>query len=98
MIFRGTAWKLGDHVDTDVSIPALLVTADAKVLAPCFEIWIRPQREDHAGRHHRSRENFGQGRLASTRPSRSRAWVSCIIAKSYARIFFPTPSTSGCRF
>ena len=39
MTFTGAAWKLGDHIDTDVIIPArYLVTIDPKQLAPhCFE-------------------------------------------------------------
>jgi 3-isopropylmalate/(R)-2-methylmalate dehydratase small subunit len=92
MIFRGTAWKLGDHVDTDVIIPArYLVTADAKVLAPhCFEDLdptlagkIKPGDIIVAG------ENFGQGSSREHAPIAIKGLgVSCIIAKSYARIFF----------
>lgn len=92
MIFRGTAWKLGDHVDTDVIIPArYLVTSDAKVLAPhCFEDLdptlaekIKPGDIIVAG------ENFGQGSSREHAPIAIKGLgVSCIIAKSYARIFF----------
>lgn len=92
MIFRGTAWKLGDHVDTDVIIPArYLVTADPKALAPhCFEDLdptlagkIRPGDIIVAG------ENFGQGSSREHAPIAIKGLgVSCIIARSYARIFF----------
>ncbi len=92
MTFRGTAWKLGDHVDTDVIIPArYLVTSDAKVLAPhCFEDLdptlaskIKPGDIVVAG------ENFGQGSSREHAPIAIKGLgVSCIVAKSYARIFF----------
>ncbi|MDR7484387.1 MAG: 3-isopropylmalate dehydratase small subunit [Armatimonadota bacterium] len=92
MIFRGTAWKLGDHVDTDVIIPArYLVTADAAALAPhCFEDLdpslasrIRPGDILVAG------ENFGQGSSREHAPIAIKGLgVACIVAKSYARIFY----------
>ena len=92
MTFRGTAWKLGDHVDTDVIIPArYLVTADAKILAPhCFEdldptlaAKIRPGDILVAG------ENFGQGSSREHAPIAIKGLgISCIVARSYARIFY----------
>lgn len=92
MIFRGTAWKLGDHVDTDVIIPArYLVTADPKVLAPhCFEdldptlaAKIRPGDILVAG------ENFGQGSSREHAPIAIKGLgIACIVARSYARIFY----------
>ncbi|MGH2404021.1 MAG: 3-isopropylmalate dehydratase small subunit [bacterium] len=92
MIFRGTAWKLGDHVDTDVIIPArYLVTADPKVLAPrCFEDLdptlaskIQPGDILIVG------ENFGQGSSREHAPIAIKGLgISCIVARSYARIFY----------
>lgn len=92
MMFRGTAWKVGDHVDTDVIIPArYLVTADPKVLAPhCFEDLdptlaskIRPGDIVVAG------ENFGQGSSREHAPIAIKGLgVACIVARSYARIFY----------
>ncbi len=92
MIFRGTAWKLGDHIDTDVIIPArYLVTADPKVLAPhCFEdldpaLAAKIQRGDIlvAG------ENFGQGSSREHAPIAIKGLgIACIVARSYARIFY----------
>ncbi len=92
MIFRGTAWKLGDHVDTDVIIPArYLVTADPAALAPhCFEDLdptlaskIQPGNILVAG------ENFGQGSSREHAPIAIKGLgVACIVARSYARIFY----------
>jgi 3-isopropylmalate/(R)-2-methylmalate dehydratase small subunit len=92
MIFRGTAWTFGDHIDTDLIIPArYLVTADPKVLAPkCFEdldpalaAKIQPGDILVAG------ENFGQGSSREHAPIALKGLgVACIVARSYARIFY----------
>jgi 3-isopropylmalate dehydratase small subunit len=92
VIFRGTAWKVGHHIDTDVIIPArYLVTVDPKVLAPrCFEDLdpalasrIQPGDILVAG------ENFGQGSSREHAPIAIKGLgIACVIAKSYARIFY----------
>jgi 3-isopropylmalate/(R)-2-methylmalate dehydratase small subunit len=92
MILRGRAWKVGDHIDTDVIIPArYLVTADPDVLKThCFEDLdptmapgIRPGDILVAG------ENFGQGSSREHAPLALRAvGFACVVAKSYARIFY----------
>jgi 3-isopropylmalate dehydratase small subunit len=92
MIFRGTAWRVGDHVDTDVIIPArYLVTIDPKALAVhCFEDLdptlagqIQPGDILVAG------ENFGQGSSREHAPIAIKGLgIACVIAKSYARIFY----------
>jgi 3-isopropylmalate/(R)-2-methylmalate dehydratase small subunit len=92
MIVRGTAWKLGDHIDTDAIIPArYLVSTDPQVLAAhCFEdldptlgARIRPGDILVAG------ENFGQGSSREHAPMAIKGLgVACVIARSYARIFY----------
>lgn len=92
MIFRGTAWRVGDHVDTDVIIPArYLVTIDPKALAAhCFEDLdptlagqIQPGDILVAG------ENFGQGSSREHAPIAIKGLgIACVIARSYARIFY----------
>jgi 3-isopropylmalate/(R)-2-methylmalate dehydratase small subunit len=92
MISRGTAWRLGDHIDTDLIIPArYLVTADPAVLAPrCFEdldptlaARIQPGDLLVAG------ENFGQGSSREHAPIALKGLgIACVIARSYARIFY----------
>lgn len=92
VIIRGRAWKVGDHVDTDVIIPArYLVTIDpAELAAHCFEdldptlaARIRPGDILVAG------ENFGQGSSREHAPMAIKAvGIACIVARSYARIFY----------
>ena len=92
MTFTGEAWTFGDHIDTDIIIPArYLVTIDPKQLAPhCFEDLdpalaekIKPGDVLVAG------ENFGQGSSREHAPIAIKGLgIACIVAKSYARIFY----------
>ncbi|MBE3590707.1 MAG: 3-isopropylmalate dehydratase small subunit [Firmicutes bacterium] len=86
------AWKYGDNVDTDVIIPArYLLTGDPAVLAqhclenldPRFVPEHRPGDVIVAGR------NFGCGSSREHAPLAIKgAGVACVIAASFARIFF----------
>jgi 3-isopropylmalate/(R)-2-methylmalate dehydratase small subunit len=92
MKLEGTVWKYGDNIDTDVIIPArYLVTTNAKTLAEhCMEDldqdfarMVQPGDIIVAGR------NFGCGSSREHAPiSIKGAGVSCIIAETFARIFF----------
>ncbi|HXF69178.1 MAG TPA: 3-isopropylmalate dehydratase small subunit [Thermoflexus sp.] len=92
MRFQGHAWVFGDNIDTDVIIPGrYLNTTDPKELAahcmegvdPEFPRKVRPGDIVVAGR------NFGSGSSREHAPiSLKAAGVSCVIAKSFARIFF----------
>jgi len=90
---KGRCWKFGDHVDTDQIIPArYLNTSDPKELAThCmedadpefFSKKLKPGDIIVAG------ENFGCGSSREHAPLCIKAaHVSCVIAKSFARIFF----------
>lgn len=89
---HGTAHKYGDHVDTDVIIPArYLASQDPKELAshcmedidPDFARKIRPGDLMVAG------WNFGCGSSREHAPIAIRASsISCVIAKTFARIFY----------
>lgn len=89
---RGKAWKYGDNVDTDVIIPArYLVTSEGAELAahcmsdldPAFAGSVRKGDIIAAG------NNFGCGSSREHAPlSIKHAGVSCVIAKSFARIFY----------
>ncbi len=91
-IIRGKAHKYGDHVDTDVIIPArYLVTSDPHELAkhamedidPDFVNKVQPGDIIVAGR------NFGCGSSREHAPiALQAAGISCIIAESFARIFY----------
>ena len=89
---RATAFKYGDNVDTDVIIPArYLNTADHKELAShCMEDIDR----DFVGKMKAGNiivdgNNFGCGSSREHAPIAIKAaGVSCVIAKSFARIFY----------
>jgi len=92
MPMRGRAHKLGHHIDTDVIIPAryLVTTAPAELAKHCFEdldptlrTRIAPGDVIVAG------ENFGQGSSREHAPIAIKGLgVGCVIAASFARIFY----------
>ncbi len=92
MIVQGRAWKLGDNVDTDQLVPGrYLSLTDPQELAshcledmiPRFHKLVRPGDIVVAG------ENFGCGSSREHAPAALKALgISCLLASSYARIFF----------
>ena len=92
MIIKGKIWKFKDNIDTDVIIPArYLNTSDPDELAlHCMEDYdsefVKKMNQGDiivAGR------NFGCGSSREHAPiALKAAGVSCIIAQSFARIFF----------
>ncbi len=89
---KGRAWIYGDNVDTDVIIPArYLTTSDPEKLAPhCMEdIDTAFASTVKAGDIIVAGNNFGCGSSREHAPiSIKAAGVSCVIAASFARIFF----------
>ncbi len=89
---KGRCWVFGENVDTDQIIPATyLVTTDAKELGrhcmegvrPDFVKGVKPGDIVVAG------ENFGCGSSREHAPLALKgAGVSCVVARSFARIFF----------
>jgi 3-isopropylmalate/(R)-2-methylmalate dehydratase small subunit len=92
MKLQGTAHKYGHNVNTDIIIPArYLNTTDAAELArhcmedidPSFAGRVKPGDLIIAG------ENFGCGSSREHAPIAIKAiGVSCVIARSFARIFY----------
>ena len=92
MIIKGKVWKFGDHIDTDIIIPArYLNTSDPNELAlhfmedydQDFVKKISPGDIIIAG------DNFGCGSSREHAPMAIKeAGISCVIASSFARIFF----------
>ena len=92
MILQGKVWRYGDNVDTDVIIPArYLNTSEPKELAihcmedidTSFAGKVRQGDIMVAGR------NFGCGSSREHAPVALRAsGISCVIAASFARIFY----------
>jgi 3-isopropylmalate dehydratase small subunit len=92
MLINGKAWKLGDDVDTDQLVPGkyLSLTDPTELAAHCLEE-LRPSfHEDvRPGDVLIAGENFGCGSSREHAPAALKALgVSCLVASSYARIFF----------
>lgn len=89
---KGCVFKYGDNVDTDVIIPArYLNSTDAKELAKhCMEdIDKEFAGKVKAGDIMVADKNFGCGSSREHAPLAIKtAGISCVIAKSFARIFY----------
>ncbi|MEK6682099.1 MAG: 3-isopropylmalate dehydratase small subunit [Nitrospirota bacterium] len=92
MILKGRAWKFGSDIDTDAIIPArYLNTSDPAELAKhCMEDadkdFIKKVKK---GDIIVADKNFGCGSSREHAPISIKACgVSCVIAKSFARIFY----------
>ncbi|MFQ6099735.1 MAG: 3-isopropylmalate dehydratase small subunit [Anaerolineae bacterium] len=92
MKIRGTVWKYGDNVDTDAIIPARYLNVSTpeelaqhcmEDIAPEFAGAVQPGDVIVAG------ENFGCGSSREHAPLAIKgAGVCCVVAKSFARIFY----------
>ncbi len=99
MRFKGNAWKFGDNIDTDQIIPAqYLSCSDPEQLANhCLEVVvtqfaqkIKPGDIVVAGK------NFGCGSSREHAPlALKAAGISCVIARSFARIFYRNSFNMG---
>ena len=92
MSVKGRVFKYGDNVDTDVIIPArYLNTSDAKELAAhCMEdIDTEFVKKVQPGDIIVANKNFGCGSSREHAPLAIKtAGVSCVIASTFARIFY----------
>ena len=99
MKFTGRIWKFGDHINTDLIIPARYInmTDPAFLAAHCMEDAdpdfvrkIKPGDMIVAG------ENFGCGSSREHAPIAIKAaGIACVIAKSFARIFYRNAFNMG---
>ena len=97
--FTGRVWLLGDDIDTDIIIPteylALKTVNDMKPFA------FSPLRPELAGQIKEgdiivAGKNFGCGSSREQAPEVIKALgIKCVIAKSYARIFFRNSINNG---
>ena len=89
---HGSVFKYGDNVDTDVIIPArYLNSSDPKELAThCMEDIDKDfVKNVHAGDIIVANKNFGCGSSREHAPISIKAsGVSCVIAETFARIFY----------
>ncbi len=92
MTIKGKVWKFKDNIDTDVIIPArYLNTSDPEELAlHCMEDYDSEfVKKMDKGDIIVAGKNFGCGSSREHAPiALKAAGVSCVIAKSFARIFF----------
>ncbi len=99
MKYSGKAWKFGDHIDTDVIIPArYLTTSDPTELGRhCLED-ADPDfvKKIHKGDIIVAGRNFGSGSSREHAPIAIKAsGISCVIAESFARIFYRNAINMG---
>jgi 3-isopropylmalate/(R)-2-methylmalate dehydratase small subunit len=89
---KGTVFRYGDNVDTDVIIPAryLNSTEASELAAHCMEDIDKDFAKNvKAGDIIVADKNFGCGSSREHAPIAIKAsGVSCVIAKSFARIFY----------
>ena len=95
MIIEGRVWTCGDHVDTDAIIPAryLNVSNAAELAGHCLEdfdpAFSRAASKDDGVKIIVAGENFGCGSSREHAPlAIKEAGVLCVVAKSFARIFY----------
>ncbi len=99
VLMRGKGWKYGDNIDTDAIIPArYLTSSDPKELAKhCMEDadtgFVKKANE---GDFIIAGKNFGCGSSREHAPIAIKAaGISCVIAKSFARIFYRNAFNMG---
>lgn len=88
----GNVWKFGDNVDTDVIIPGkYLRTTDMSVFASHVMEGIDPEfsKKVRNGDIIVAGKNFGCGSSREQAPLALKyAGIACVVAESFARIFF----------
>ncbi|MDN5311810.1 MAG: 3-isopropylmalate/(R)-2-methylmalate dehydratase small subunit [Thermoanaerobacteraceae bacterium] len=92
MIYKGKAWIFGDNIDTDVIIPAryLNTTNPEELASHCMEdIDSGFSKKVNTGDIIIAGKNFGCGSSREHAPLAIKTCgVSCVIARSFARIFY----------
>ncbi|MBW1972063.1 MAG: 3-isopropylmalate dehydratase small subunit [Deltaproteobacteria bacterium] len=99
MKFQGKAWKFGSDIDTDVIIPArYLTSSDPNELAKHLMEDKDPDfvKKIKKGDIIVADKNFGCGSSREHAPIAIKtAGISCVIAKSFARIFYRNSFNMG---
>lgn len=97
--FTGRIWVLGDDIDTDVIIPTEYLAL--KTIEDMKQYGFSPLRPELAGKIQPgdmivAGKNFGCGSSREQAPEVIKALgIRCIIAKSFARIFFRNSINNG---
>ncbi len=97
--FIGKVWTLGDDIDTDIIIPTeYLALKTVQDMAPYAFSPLRPElaAQIRPGDLIVAGKNFGCGSSREQAPEIIKALgIKCIIAKSFARIFFRNAINNG---
>lgn len=97
--FTGKVWVLGDDIDTDIIIPTEYLAL--KTIEDMKQYGFSPLRPELAGQIQPgdilvAGKNFGCGSSREQAPEVLKALgIRCIIAKSFARIFFRNSINNG---
>ena len=96
---KGTAWKFGDDIDTDIIIPGryLIYTDEERLSAHCME-GLDPDfdKKCKKGDFIVGGKNFGCGSSREHAPIALKGLVvSAVIAESFARIFYRNATNVG---
>lgn len=97
--FTGRVWVLGDDIDTDIIIPTEYLAL--KTIDDMKQYGFSPLRPELAGQIREgdiivAGKNFGCGSSREQAPEIIKALgIRCVIAKSYARIFFRNSINNG---
>ena len=97
--FTGKVWVLGDDIDTDIIIPTEYLAL--KTIDDMKQYGFSPLRPELARRIEKgdiivAGKNFGCGSSREQAPEIIKALgISCVIAKSFARIFFRNSINNG---
>lgn len=97
--FTGKVWTLGDDIDTDIIIPTeYLALKTIEEMKQYGFVPLRPKlaSQIHPGDMIVAGKNFGCGSSREQAPEVIKALgIRCIIAKSFARIFFRNSINNG---
>ena len=97
--FTGKVWVLGDDIDTDIIIPTEYLAL--KTIDDMKQYGFSPLRPELAGQIEKgdiivAGKNLGCGSSREQAPEIIKALgISCVIAKSFARIFFRNSINNG---
>ena len=97
--FKGRIWVLGDDIDTDIIIPTEYLAM--KTVDDMKEYAFSPLRPELAGQIKKgdiivAGKNFGCGSSREQAPEIIKhLGIKCVIAKSFARIFFRNAINNG---
>ena len=97
--FTGKVWVLGDDIDTDIIIPTEYLAL--KTIDDMKQYGFSPLRPELAGQIRKgdiivAGKNFGCGSSREQAPEIIKALgIQCVIAKSFARIFFRNSINNG---